>query len=346
MNLPATLKYTSALESTIANPDIVPTGQFHTSNDKIYLSGTSAGTGVGIVRYGGSSFVYFDPDGSGVCRGLIVVGDVVQAFDVLTDNPSMRYSMLGSDGADLLIGGEARDNIQGGLGADVLYGRGGADVFRYASVSDSTDAQRDVIPTGDFVTGSDVIDLSAVAGAGVGIVRYAGSSFIYFAPDSGGVCQGMIVVGGVVQASDIQTSGVVDMRMLGSAGADTLLGGLGADVITGLGGADTLAGRAGNDVFVYTALSDSTVAASDTLIDFAPTGDVIDLSAIDANSLVGGNQAFTWATSFSGAAGEAVLTYDAPTNQTTLRVDVDGDGVADMRVLINGLVDHSAGWIL
>lgn len=66
--------------------------------------------------------------------------------------------------------------------------------------------------------------------------------------------------------------------LTGTAGRDTLVGTPGDDVITGLAGADRLTGGAGRDTFVYTSLRDG----SDTITDFTPGTDRIDLSAVVA----------------------------------------------------------------
>jgi len=62
----------------------------------------------------------------------------------------------------------------------------------------------------------------------------------------------------------------------GSAGRDTLIGTPGDDVITGGAGADTLTGGAGADTFVYANMRD----AGDTITDFTPGTDRIDLRAL------------------------------------------------------------------
>jgi VCBS repeat-containing protein len=80
-------------------------------------------------------------------------------------------------------------------------------------------------------------------------------------------------------------SGIVDggagMNVLigGSAG-DRLTGGGEADRIEGGGGGDQLAGGGGADLFVYADWSDSTAGARDTIADFQPGADKLDLSAL------------------------------------------------------------------
>jgi Ca2+-binding RTX toxin-like protein len=63
----------------------------------------------------------------------------------------------------------------------------------------------------------------------------------------------------------------------GSEGSDSFAGGGGDDLIAGLGGGDLLSGGGGHDVFLYTAAAESTGAAFDTILDFDPSSDRIDL---------------------------------------------------------------------
>lgn len=71
-------------------------------------------------------------------------------------------ALSGAAGADRLVGGLGDDTLSGGAGRDVLLGGDGADTFAYASDAETKldAAKRDVIK--DFVTGTDVIDLSAI----------------------------------------------------------------------------------------------------------------------------------------------------------------------------------------
>jgi Ca2+-binding RTX toxin-like protein len=123
--------------------------------------------------------------------------------------------------------------------------------------------------------------------------------------------------------------------LAGSAGVDVLSGGDQTDRLTGGAGQDTLTGGAASDVFVFRLLSDSGKNAPDLIADLA-NSDVIDLSLIDANTGVGGDQAFVVVGAFTGAAGQAVLAFAG--GVTTLSLDVDGDSKADSVIAMTG--DH------
>jgi Ca2+-binding RTX toxin-like protein len=96
-----------------------------------------------------------------------------------------------------------------------------------------------------------------------------------------------------------------NFRLFGGAGNDVLTGGSGADLIFGGLRGDTLTGGAGNDIFRYDKVAESNSTERDGIQDFN-AGDLIDLSRIDANTLVEGNQAFSFIgnAAFSGTAGE------------------------------------------
>ncbi|HEX8262335.1 MAG TPA: hypothetical protein VF547_05620, partial [Allosphingosinicella sp.] len=127
--------------------------------------------------------------------------------------------------------------------------------------------------------------------------------------------------------------------ILGLGGDDDLYGDGGNDVLTGGGGADRLTGGLGKDQFVYNLVSDSTPGGRDVIADFSRSqGDKISLSAIDANTLVGGNQAFSFigAAAFSGVAGQ--LRYSTSGGATFVSGDVNGDSVADFQIELSGIL--------
>jgi hypothetical protein len=73
----------------------------------------------------------------------------------------------------------------------------------------------------------------------------------------------------------------------------------------------------------------------DHILDFTPGTDKIDLSRVDANALAAGDQAFAWigSNAFSGAAGE-LRAFQSGGNWI-LEGDVDGNGSADLVVMLD-----------
>lgn len=123
----------------------------------------------------------------------------------------------------------------------------------------------------------------------------------------------------------------------GMAGDDDLYGEGGNDVLIGGAGLDRLTGGLGKDTYTYNSVSESSVMARDTILDFSRVqGDKISLSAIDSNSLVSNNQAFTFigTAAFSNVAGQ--LRYETLGGVTTISGDVDGDAVADLVIQLSG----------
>lgn len=143
------------------------------------------------------------------------------------------------------------------------------------------------------------------------------------------------VLGG--EGGDILQGDAGDDRLLGQEGNDTISGGLGNDIIAGGLGRDNLKGDSNDDVFVFTAVEESGAAFSqrDTIQDFSPGNDRIDLHDIDANINLANDQAFTFIGSapFTGLAGE--LSYVPFAGDTILRGDVDGDASADFAIVLN-----------
>ena len=100
-------------------------------------------------------------------------------------------------------------------------------------------------------------------------------------------------------------------RVTGGNGTDTIDGGTGKDFIRGDAGQDFLRGGGGKDKFVFTDVTNSPSGSPDRIFDWNQAGgETIDISAIDANSGAGGNQAFHFVMDFTSTAGEAILDYD------------------------------------
>lgn len=155
----------------------------------------------------------------------------------------------------------------------------------------------------------------------------------------------------------------------GRGGNDALFGGAGNDTLIGGSGHDTLTGGSGADVFLFRSIAESGAGQSgyvsngglnplsgsglrDVITDFDVARDRIDLSEIDANSRVAGNQAFHLITGegFGGAAGSLLVRrFDmagTTNDRTIVYADVNGDRLADMQIELLGLHNLGAGHFL
>jgi hypothetical protein len=128
-------------------------------------------------------------------------------------------------------------------------------------------------------------------------------------------------------------------RLSGEGGNDLILGGAGDDTLAGGSGRDTLTGDDGADLFVFRFRSDASSGSQrDSITDFTPGQDRIDLSGFMAGAVFLGTAAYT-------ATGARELRYSPASG--ILWGDIDGDGQSDWGVqLTTGLVLSAADFVL
>ncbi|QRM30305.1 cadherin domain-containing protein [Microvirga sp. VF16] len=148
---------------------------------------------------------------------------------------------------------------------------------------------------------------------------------------------------------DKLTGGAGNDKLSGAGGNDYLYGGSGNDKLTGGAGGDDLWGGSGADTFIFKSIKETTVSGTgrDTIFDFSTKQkDKIDLSAIDANTTKGGNQAFSFigTKAFGGKAGE--LRYEKAKSDTYIHGDVNGDKVADFTIHLDDRVSLSKSYFI
>ena len=211
---------------------------------------------------------------------------------------SSRVNVVGNALNNILIGNDQTNALNGGKGADRMEGRGGNDLYYVDNVGDV------------------VVEL---AGGGIDTVR-ASISYTLGA-----------------EQERLQMVGSQQVNAIGNALDNVIQGNARSNVIIGMGGRDLMTGGGGADRFDFRNISDSPFAAYDRITDLEDQ-DVINLSRIDANTLVAGDQAFVLTSAFTGLAGQLTLTYVSSGDFTVLAADVDGDRVGDFRVILNG--DH------
>ena len=273
------------------------------------------GAGTDSVSYAGAT--------AGITVSLAVAGaqntigagtDTLVGIEAVTGTAFHDVLTAADTGAALHAGG-GNDTLYSGAGNDVLDGgAGAADVASYdnatagVTVSLATAAAQNTVGAGtDTLTG-----IESLIGSGL---------------------------------KDDLTAAATGSGLFGGASADVLHGGIGNDVLNGGGASDTLTGGGGQDAmtggsgpdhFVFASLTDSTNAAPDTITDFLTSdNDRIDLSAIDANTILAGNQAFHLGGG-GGHAGDIVVTYDGANSRTVLQLYVDNDATVDSTIWLSG----------
>ncbi|MBI5278480.1 MAG: hypothetical protein HY854_18720 [Burkholderiales bacterium] len=247
----------------------------------------------------------------------------------------------GNAGNNVLTGNSGANSLAGGAGNDTMYGLGGNDTLVGDSGNDSM-----LGLTGDdtyYVT--ELLD-KVVEATGQGndtiitTVTYTMPVYVETMVMLAGAVNGT----GNAQANTITGNSSAN-AIKGMAGNDTLYGGGGADSLTGGAGVDVLQGDAGADWYIYALVSESPnlVGQRDTIVLVLADGDKINLSAIDANVTLTGNQPFTWkgtAAFDTNAAGQ--LRYDDVAG--ILYGSNDADTIAEFAIIIGA--GHNAASLL
>jgi hypothetical protein len=228
------------------------------------------------------------------------------------------------------------DSMEGGAPAALILTNAGI-----IQASNGWEAIKIVGDNNDKITNSGVIIGDVIMGGGDDTVTLKAGSSIKGEIQLGDGNDTLTAVEGKLNIDAGAGSDIVK----GGSAADTINGSAGTDTISGRGGADKLTGGANADTFVF-ALGDTgnTTKTADTILDFSiAQKDMLDLSAIDANSVKNKDQAFTFIGSaeFHDKAGE--LRFEQVKGDTYVYGDLDGNGKSDFMIHLDGSVALKAG---
>ena len=200
--------------------------------------------------------------------------------------PATPRHLTGTAGADTLAGRDGNDVLTGGLGDDALSGGLGHDIL----VGDDGDA---TVSSAD--EGNDLL----YGGSGDDLLYGDGGNDALYGDDG---------ASDPLAGNDLLYGGRGDDLLFGDGGDDALYGNAGNDTLDGGAGTDTLTGGTGADTFVFAAGH-----GADTITDFTPGEDRIDLSA------------------FADLGGLASLTLTADGSDTVLDLSAHGGGTVRLQ---------------
>jgi len=268
-----------------------------------------------------------------------VVEDTIRNIENVTGGAAS--DRLSGDGrANILNGGAGNDVIRGGGGADTLIGGRGNDSLNGNSGKDTADYSKDAASGGTRGVVVNLLGNGSQGGLAADTAKdgFGHTDVVKNIPN---------VIG--TQFNDRIYGGNHANTLSGGAGDDLLASGADNDRLYGGRGADDLAGGSGADTFLFKAITDSTVAGAgrDTIFDFSGTaGDKLDVSAIDANGAVTGNQSFIYlgSAAFTETSGE--LRYVKKASDTYIYGDLNGDGNADFAIHLDDAVTMTKGYFI
>lgn len=291
--------------------------------------------------------------------------DVVIVANVPSGNYGYKFflgegddTLQGSSRADFYFDEGGNDQVNMGAGTDDVYAGPGNDTIDGGS---HTGLLGDTIHFGTFhdsfenftiVTQGVTLDLASTNPQNLGV--YGVDTYLNFEDVWG--ASGNDHFSGTNSANDLRGMAGNDF-LRGFGGDDFMMGGPGQDLLIGDAGADYLdVGQSFSapfgfdgeaDVVKYLRITDSNSDNYDEIFNFqniAAGGiDKIDLSDIDANTNMSGNQAFQFVgtAGFTQPGGEVRLAnFDGA---TLVMVDNDGDSAAEMVFLLHGSTGLVAG---
>jgi len=259
--------------------------------------------------------------------------------DGLTGNASANV-LEGGRGDDLLSGNGGNDTLIGGSGADRMQGGSGTDTVDYSDSFSYPDDDAGVTVVlfdselghgwgaGGIAAGDRLSDIENVIGT-------------HHNDHLEGYVSANVLDGDL--GNDVLSGGGGDDILLGGGDNDELDGGLGADILDGGNGVDTLTGGANADTFQWTAAG---FAHADVVSDFDRSeGDLLNVSAIDANVPASGNQSFSFiGTGPFTAAGQ--INWFTQGGNTYIALNIDNDSGAEAIIEVAGQQTVDASWFV
>jgi len=257
--------------------------------------------------------------------------------DTLYGKAGNDYIYAG-DGDDIIYAGDGDDTVQGGLGKNSIYGEAGNDIIYLGEGENFVDGGEN----DDQIYGNTSSD-TIYGGFGNDIIYgYANADTLF------GMSGNDIIYAG--DGDDTLSGNNGNDILYGSNGNDELYAEAGDDQLIGGMGADVLVGGTGQDTFVFSSL-DSTSISTDTIVDFNPTLDIINLvdqgneqknSKLDTDGLQTITEALNLASNGDGST-DAIINWFEFEESTYMVQDLSAnttfDETTDIVIKIQGILN-------
>lgn len=213
--------------------------------------------------------------------------------------------LYGNAGNDLLIGGRGNDTLHGGVGNDTLFGNDGDDRL-YGEAGN------------DYLDGGEGNDTLHGGAGNDELWGRSGNDVLHGGAGHDSLHGGL--------GNDTLNGNAGNDLLDGGQGNDVLNGGPGRDTLIGGPGSDTMTGGPGADSFLFISRADYD-GSTDVITDFQRGEDILDMRGM--------NIRFIGTAGFSAA---RQARYEVIGQDSLLHIDLDGDGISDLSILLEGLL--------
>ena len=244
-----------------------------------------------------------------------------------------RFSAVRSAGNDVITGTAAANSLSAGSLNDVVNGLGGNDTLLGEDGHDRLDGGtgKDKLDGGqgcDLLIGGDGND-TLIGGTGIDLAFYGGSIKV--------TVDLSLAKDKATRGAEVDTLDGIE-GAIGSSAGDVFKGDAGANFFQGGLGKDTFSGGSDRDLYDFNAVADSKAGAAtrDVITDFDHLVDKIDLSGIDADAAVAGNQTFLWVgtAALTGPGEVGFFTFGGT---TIIRASNDADAASEFEIQLTGI---------
>ena len=295
-----------------------------------------------------------------IARGTVIENAIGgSGVDVLIGN-AVANTLNGGSGISTLSGGAGNDRLILGSGASGSTIDGGSDTdtlvvtSTLSSLAGLTGIEALELNGGAGITltgaqfSNGLSAFTAVSGTGTITVNMAPADVLLFSTLFSFAGSGVNIVVNGSSSVDVIKAGNTSHTIFGGDGGDQITGGnavdfinggSGNDKITGRDGADVITGGTGADSFRYAFQTNSGLGSNaDRITDYSIGEDRLSFSLIDTDPLTDGDQSFAFVGNGAfSSGGAASIRYINSGADLLVQADVNGDGIADMEIILQGL---------